>query len=141
LVLRDARHRTEHAACSSGRKVVFADNSPANWAFSLALEGVVPDLGAWKADRIADVVPLSFVGKGRIARRCLNKAGWKVCHIEPVSDRKRRRVEDSPFERVEAEFRRFLSPRNVFLIPKAISGAGELLEVIDAVADFERRLS
>ena len=38
----------------------------------------------------------------------------------------------------EAAFRRLLSTGNMFLIPKAISGAGELPELIEAVAAFER---
>ena len=138
LILRDSRRRGERAICANGREVVYADNTPANWCFSMALDGKVPDPLQWDGADIARHVPLSFLSRGEAAKRDLNKAGWKVCHIVPVSDRRRYKIEEADFSLVEAEFRRFLSPRNIFLIPKAISGAGELPEVIDAIAEFER---
>ncbi len=134
LVLR----RHERDACSNGREVIFADNTPANWAFGLALEGVVPDLSSWTSDTIENHVPLSLIARLPGVRRDLNKAGWKVCHIEPVSDRKRRKIGSAPMDIVEAAFRRFLSPRNVLLVPKLIAGAGELPEVVEAVRKFEQ---
>jgi hypothetical protein len=138
LVLRDGRRRGERAKCSTGREIVFADNSPANWVFALALAGEAPDISGWTSETLGTHLPLTFVTKGEAAKRDLNRAGWKVCHIEPVSDRKRYKIESAPIEPLEAEFRRFLSPRNIFLIPKAISGAGEIPEVVQAVADFDR---
>jgi hypothetical protein len=139
LILRDSRRRGERLVCASGRGIIFADNTPANWIFHLALEGVVPDITSWRSETLASHVPLTFLTKGANARRDLNKAGWKVCHIAAVSDRKRYKIESAPFETLEAEFMRFLSPRNIFLIPKTISGAGELLEVVSAIAEFERK--
>ena len=138
LVIRESRRRGERATCSNGREVVFSDNSPANWSFGLALAGEVPDIRSWTSSSLLDSVPLTFLTKGPAAKRDLNKSGWKICHIEPVSDRKRIRIEASPIDRLEAAFRRLLSPGNMFLIPKAISGAGELPELVEAVAVFER---
>lgn len=138
LILRDGGRRGEIVQHVGGRDLVFGDNSPANWSFALALKGEVPDLSTFSRENIGQRVPLSFVAQGEAAKRNLNKAGWKVCHIEPVSDRQRIRFEVSTMERVEAAFWRFLSPRNIFLIPKQISGAGELPEVVNAIADFER---
>ena len=138
LVIRRSGRRGERATCSNGREVVFSDNSPANWSFGLALAGQVPDIRSWTSSSLPACVPLTFLTKGPAGKRDLNKSGWKICHIEPVSDRKRIRIEDSPIDRLEAAFRRLLSPGNIFLIPKAISGAGELPELIQAVAAFER---
>jgi len=138
LLLRDSRRRGTRTKCSNGRDVIFGDNSPANWAFKMALADNVPDIASWNADNIANHVPLTFLTKGSAGKRDLNKAGWKVCHIRPVSDRKRLKTEQTPFDSVEAEFRRYISPRNIFLIPISISGAGELPEVIKAIADFEQ---
>lgn len=135
LVLRDGRQREKLVTCADGRKVVLADNTPANWAFAMALDGQVPDIASWNAAAIGEHVPLSFVS--RTARRNLNSAGWKVCHIDPVSDRKRYALEVADPDLLVAEFLRFLSPRNIFLVPKTISGAGELPEMIDAVRKFE----
>lgn len=138
LVLRDQARRGETLAHISGRLLIFGDNSPANWSFGLALRGIVPSIEDIVAVGVAEIVPLSFLAKGEAAKRNLNRAGWKVCHINPVSDRKRTKPENSELDRLAAGFVRFLSPRNIFLIPKQISGAGELPEVIEAVAAYER---
>ena len=138
LVIRGSGRRGERATCSNGREVVFSDNSPANWSFGLALAGQVPDIRSWTSSSLPDRVPLTFLTKGPAGKRDLNKSGWKICHIEPVSDRKRIRIEDSPIDRLEAAFRRLLSLGNMFLVPKAILGAGELPELIETVAAFER---
>lgn len=139
LVLRDSRRRGERLVCASGRAIIFADNTPANWVFHLALEGVIPDLALWSEETLPAHVPLTFLTKGTNARRDLNKAGWKVCHIDPVSDRKRYKIENVGLDVLQAEFMRFLSPRNIFLVPKSISGAGELPEVVNAIAEFDRQ--
>lgn len=138
LILRDTSRRGAVERHPTGRLVTYGDNSPANWAFGLALRGIVPNLAEIAERGVAETVPLSFLAKGEAAKRNLNRQGWKVCHIDPVSDRRRLRMEDSDIERLQSAFRRFLSPRNIFLIPKAIAGAGELPEVIAAIADFER---
>ena len=137
LLLRDGRRRGETVDCTSGRSVIFGDNSPANWVFALALAGETPDLSLWTGETIGAHVPLTFVTKGAAGKRDLNKFGWKVCHINPVSDRGRYDIATAPTHLLEGEFRRFLSPRNIFLIPKSISGAGELPEVVEAVRAFE----
>lgn len=139
LVLRDSKRRGESIATSTGRMIVFGDNSPANWSFGLALGDQVPDIRLWRREKIGDYVPLTFLTKGKHGNRDLNKAGWKICHIDRVSDRKRQKLENVPPAEIEARFRRFLSPRNMFLIPIALSGAGELREVIDAVAEYDRQ--
>lgn len=138
LVLRDSRRRGTQTKSVTGRDILFADNTPANWMFGLALLGQVPDLAAWTGETMPACIPLTFLTKGAAAKRDLNKQGWKVCHIDPVSDRKRYAVEEVDIAALEGEFMRFLSPRNVFLIPKAISGAGELPEVIAAIAAADR---
>lgn len=141
LVLREGRRRSEMVAHYSGRQLIFGDNTPANWAFELALRDQVPDLSVLTIDNFGQRVPLSFVAQGESGKRNLNKAGWKVCHIEPVSDRVRVPFEAAPMERVEAAFRRFIHPRNIFLIPKEIAGAGEVPEVISAIVRFEKTSS
>lgn len=137
LVLRDQGRRGQTVLHERGRPLLFGDNSPANWAFGLALRGEVPTIEALRARPLGEIVPLSFLSRGEAAKRNLNKAGWKVCHIDPVSDRRRVKFETSELVRVESAFRRFLSPRNIFLIPKEISGAGELPEVVRAIAAFD----
>jgi hypothetical protein len=138
LILRDSRRRGTSTTNREGRPILFGDNTPANWMFGLALAGEVPDLKDWSPESMASCIPLTFTTKGTVAKRDLNKKGWKVCHIDPVSDRKRYAVEEADPSVLEAEFLRFLSPRNVFLIPKEISGAGELPQVVQAIIAVDR---
>lgn len=138
LIYRSSGKRDRRAICQNGREVVFSDNSPANWSLSLSLEDEIPDIRSWNVEKIENYVPLTFLSKIPNARRDLNKFGWKVCHIDSVSDRKRISVENSPTDRIEDAFRRLISPRNMFLVPKEISGAGELPQVIDAIRAYNR---
>ncbi|MEX2642321.1 MAG: hypothetical protein WD270_02630 [Acetobacterales bacterium] len=137
LLFRDIRRRGDLTVATCGRRLLFTDNSPASWAFHQALLGHIPDLSAWDSDNLTKYVPISFVGGGSISKRHINKAGWKVCHIESVSDRKRVKVEEAEYDWLLQRFRRFMSPRNMFLVPKVISGVGEIPAVLDAVARFE----
>lgn len=138
LVLRDGGRRGTTIICSNGRSVIFSDNSPASWAFHRALAGSVPEIADWRAHNIRDFVPVNFIGR-RAPRDDLNRIGWKICHIEPVSDRRRYDLRKAPIEIVTAKFLRFMSPRNMFLIPKVIAGAGEIPQVVKAIAAFNVR--
>ena len=118
--------------------VIFGDNTPANWALGLALAEGIPKIDKWTPETTGQHVPLSFVNRSGF-KRDLNVAGWKVCHIESVSDRVRYKVEETREVDLRPKFIRFMSPRNMFLVPKVISGAGELPEMIQAIIEFERR--
>lgn len=134
-----AGFRGNTTTCQSGRSVMFGDNSPANWSFALALEGVVPDLSQWASATMGSYVPISFVTKGDAAKRDLNRLGWKICHVDPVSDRRRYKIESAPEADIRSSFLRFMSPRNMFLIPKVLSGAGEIPVVVEIVASYDRQ--
>ena len=134
LILRRGTLRKSRLTHKTGREIIFADNGPAHWAFNLAVKNHVPVLNP----DIIDSIPRTFIGKYSTDPRSINKTGWKLCHIAPVSDRKRYKIETAPITWVEDHFVRFLSPRNMFVVPKKISGAGELGAVIDAIREFER---
>jgi hypothetical protein len=122
----------------SGRKIFYADNTPAWWSFGLALEESAPDISQWTADDVCANVPLGMMMRGGRLRRDVNNEEWKVCHIEGVSDRSRRTpVETLDDATLRARFRRFISPRNMFLVPKSHAGLGELPEVIAAVREHD----
>lgn len=140
LVLRKTSLRGR-SGDAGGHRVLFADNSPANWAFGMALAGEVPEVALWSQEELESKIPLSMIGKWPDGPANLNRQGWKVCHIEPVSLGSRLNLEKASREDVERRFRLFLSPRNMFLIPKEISGAGELAEVIRAVAEHREGVS
>ena len=63
-----------------------------------------------------------------------NMLGWKVCHRRKLAlgrgSVKQRNIVD-----LQSHFRDFVAPSNMFLVPKALGGLGELPHFIEAVAD------
>lgn len=133
LLFRRGYQRKIEIKHSTGRRIVFADNGPAHWAFNQALRGAVPSLN----EGFFKTIPLAFTGSSSNDKHTINKDGWKLCHIDAVSDRRRYPIDKAPIDWIEKHFIRFLSPRNMFVIPKTISGAGELPTVISAIREFE----
>ena len=126
----------------SGRILTCADNTPAHWAMALAIAGQTPTLDDVARLFETGTMPLAFAIKksekdrlryargGLSAKLRLNKDGWKVCHIEAAGLRWAGHPTGAPIEMIHAHFRRFLSPRNMFLIPLSIGGLGETPQMI-----------
>jgi hypothetical protein len=134
---------------SSGREIVLADNSPAQWAFSCAFRSHKWSVEELKSELRNDRVPFTFATKrsekASVKYRAtlsscgidLNKRGWKLCHVDPVGLKARTRIEDLPIDELKRHFRLLLRPSNHFLVPKCWSGLGELPEVIGEVRKYE----
>lgn len=108
----------------------------------MALQGWKPSLSDIRGLMARDEIPvaMAFSRAERQAARysCnrnavnLNTLGWKVCHIEPVGIKSAGGITELPIEAVLEHFRRYLSPGNMFLVPKVWSGLGEMPEMIRA---------
>lgn len=126
---------------ASGRPIVPTDNSPAQWACSLALRGIVPTIEEVRAAFVSDTLPVAFAHKSHekdrrryhctLGKHGINKAGWKLCHIQPVGLRGRGAITDFPIDDLKIAFYRLLSPSNYFLLPLAWGGLGEVSEFVD----------
>lgn len=132
----------------TGRKLVFADNSPAQWAFSRAYSGVKYSLSDIKSQFIFDLIPFALATsrdhKGKMDYKCtlspkdsVNEYGWKLCHYRAVGLNKKDKAADLPIELLQQHFCSFLMPSNHFLVPKLWGGFGELPEVIEEVRKVE----
>jgi hypothetical protein len=64
-----------------------------------------------------------------------NKLGWKVCHRRKLALRGKGSVKHRDIGYLQAHFRDFLSPSNMFLVPLALGGLGEIQHFIEAVTD------
>jgi hypothetical protein len=133
---------------SSGRSIVIADNSPAQWAFMRAFKGFTYSLDQIRSQLESDKIPFAFATKrseksqmkykGTLsADDNLNKRGWKLCHIDGVGLRSAIRVEKLPLEQLANHFRLLLKPSNQFLVPLSWAGLGELDEVIGEIHKYE----
>lgn len=129
----------------SGRDLIIADNSPAQWAFNKAFGGTVFTVGEIAAFLKQDQVPFTYIAKAseksRIRYGCtlkaednINARGWKLCHIQEIGLRTKTPVERVRIADLIEHFIRFMDPSNHFLVPLAWSGLGEVPEVIESLA-------
>ena len=142
------RKLTEGRGCEivhkEGRRIIPADNSPANWSFYMAYQECYFDINDIKKFIDMDEIPIAFAFKPDEIQRAvkthtgcgdidINKKGWKVCHIQPIGLKTRMKINEIPLSVIEEHFRNFLSPSNMFLVPKKLSGFGELPHLIEVM--------
>lgn len=131
-----------------GRKLVFADNSPAQWAFSRAFAECAYSLGDIGRLFEHDEIPFAFAAKnaekGQMGFKCtlsttdnVNKHGWKLCHIQEVGLNTRTPIADLPIETLKRHSCYLLMPANHFLIPLVWAGLGEAPEFIEEIRKVE----
>ena len=131
---------------TTGREIVLADNSPAQWAFMRAYAGHSYSLSDISEMLARDVIPFAYATKSaekaQMKFRCtlagvdnVNKCGWKLCHVDDIGLSTRTPVGDVPLELLVRHFKLFMKPSNHFVVPLAWSGLGEVREVIEAIRD------
>lgn len=129
---------------SSGRMLVIADNSPAQWAFSRAYASE-----KYSPEDIArlfqeDTIPFTYAAKSSDRKHmtykctlalkdCVNINQWKLCHIEEIGLRRRMSPSELDITLLTDHFRKFISPSNHFLIPLVWAGLGEVPEIIEQI--------
>jgi hypothetical protein len=138
--------RGEVVLHESGRELVLTDNSPASWSYMLAFAEARPTLddvqGYFERDEIpvAMVTDQEMVSRSRYRRSRVTVANpnilrWKVCHRRKVALRGRGTVKHRDITYLQSHFREFLAPSNMFLVPLALGGLGELPHFIEAIGD------
>ena len=133
----------------SGREIVWADNSPAQWAFDCALKGMKPTLENLRSQLDHHQIPFVFAAsREKLARMKYQgvlaacgggtaRIGWKLCHVNDVSTGTRVSPEAESFDRLCEHFKRLMKPSNHFLVPKRWWGFGEIPEVVRAILEFD----
>lgn len=123
------------------RQMVFVDNSPPQWIFARAWQGWAPSR-ADLADAVATEMPVAQVLKteekaqASMTRRLAqgpstSKLGLRLHHIDAVALGKL--PQECTLEQIQAAAVRLLTPRNMFVLPGAIGGLGEILTFIDVM--------
>jgi arsenate reductase-like glutaredoxin family protein len=119
----------------SGREIAFCDNTTACWVAEKVFEKEKPSLTDIKRMLQKDEIPFKFAAaKGEqdkakykcISKNRLNKAGWKLCHIEGVGLNDQKDIIDMDLEIIKRKFILLLDPNNFFILPKEIGGLGEV---------------
>lgn len=139
FIRKDSARRGPAPTHPTGRTLVPCDNSPAVWAFSLALEGECPTLAEVAALAANGGIPAEFPKLGRFG--AFYTAGWKLAHVDGVGLRTRVPLEELPLDTLQEHMRLLLSPSNHFAVPKVWAGLGEIPEVIEVIraADAQAR--
>jgi hypothetical protein len=133
-----------------GRIIIPTDNSPAQWVFTEVYNKMDIDLKAIREILENDKLPISFAPSKdeseRSKYKCtlgtkidLNKRGWKLCHINPVGLKTRTPLQDLSIDILKDRFIRFLSPSNMFLVPKKWSGLGEFPEMVKLLGGVDAK--
>lgn len=126
---------------TGARKIVLVDNSPPQWLFARAWQGWVPDVKGL-VEAVATEMPvaqaLSVEEKRRasMTRRLsqgpsTSKVGLRLHHIDAVALGKH--PLDRSLDEVQAAAMRLLKPRNMFVLPRAVGGLGEIPEFIEVM--------
>ena len=141
LIIRRPKDKRGHLYThETGRKIIISDNTPATWVMYNVLHEpplplrIIRELLEKKEIPVA----LAFTAlekEGAIHTRIQGKfalSDWKVCHIEKIGlNQSGVAIEHIDINLLEEHFEKFLSPKNMFLVPKSISGLGEVQEFID----------
>lgn len=144
LVVRRSKDKRGHVYThSTGRKIIVSDNTAATWVMYNVLNGKTLTL-----DNIKDILkrkelPIAFAFKkeeidGATYTKTQGKYAlpyWNVCHIDPVGLKTRGEIKDMDIESLKNHFKKFLSPGNMFIVPKSIAGLGEVQDFIDIQQD------
>lgn len=127
------------------------DNSPAHWAYILALTGKQPDLDEIRSELAKDHIPVAMIMKKeekvqaqlkctRGAGFSLNELGWKLAHIEGVGLNDRAPITEQSIEVLKRHFQRLMSPSNMFLMPLKLEGLAEISAVIEEIQAFNNKI-
>lgn len=150
LVRKFRQNRGALVESGFGRKLVPTDNSPAQWVFAIAFDGICPsvqEVAEWLADgRIP--VAVAFSGGERegatyrgLLGRCpgTGSAGWKLAHLERVGLGGRGAIESFSRSAIEHHFRLLMSPDNMFVVPAAWAGLAEVDEFLEGFLEEQQR--
>jgi hypothetical protein len=149
FIRKASQGRGKYIKHDSGRFLIPVDNSSAHWAFYMALNNEKPSLEDIRNFISIDQIPVAMILKKEeklVARKkCtlsksqnLNELGWKVAHIEGVGLNESSPINYIHIETLKIHFRKLMSPENMFLIPLALEGLGEIPAVIDEIKKFNQ---
>lgn len=129
--------------------IVPTDNSPAQWAFTLACIGECPQIEClrnWFAvpsespERILIAFTLSNEERKQSTYKLtlqrefnVNRQGWKLGHIKEIGLKKQRDLGSMDIKNLKKHHLDFLRPANMFVVPKQWAGLAEIREVAAAM--------
>lgn len=143
LIRKHRKNRGHRLIHVTGRVFVPVDNSPANWFLSNALNKQDIELKDIVRSLDEGTLPVGMVVEkggtytGRLGKMLLpdlNALGWKICHIHPIGIG-RGDLTQMDMALLKEHMQKFLSIKNMFLIPKSHGGLGEVPEMTEVFSN------
>ena len=117
-----------------GREIIFSDNTVAIWVYCNVLQGNVFTISQIKELLSQKELPIVFMATKEVKANAKYKktlgsyalSGWKLCHIQPVGFNTNKNIEDLEISDIEDHFKKYVNPKNMFVLPKEIGYLGEI---------------
>jgi hypothetical protein len=134
---------------SNGRIIIPTDNSPAQWAYSLACQKKCPSISKvreWHniSSTESNPIPVAMIlsraeqqslGYGvKLPREFnVNHYGWKLGHIKKIGLQRQGDIDGMNLDHIKEHHWALLNPNNMFLIPMQWAGLAEVDEVASSI--------
>jgi len=146
LVRKTNDNRGSRIGGEGGRALIPTDNSPAQWAFAVALSDECPSLGQITELLDCGKLPIAMILKPvernradykGVLRNCPNTqaSGWRLAHIENVKLGHRGNIAACPSSKIKEHFIKFMSLKNMFVVPAELAGLAEVQAFKDGYID------
>ena len=134
IIRKETNRRGQAFVHPCGREIIVSDNTVAIWVYNNVLKGIVLTLSKIKELLSKKELPMVFMATKEIkANAKYSKPlgsyalpGWKVCHIQPVGFNTNTNIENLEISDIEDHFRKYVNPKNMFVLPKEIGDLGEI---------------
>lgn len=134
IIRKETNKRGQSFVHPCGREIIISDNTVAIWVYSNVLKGKSYTLAQIKELLSRNELPMVYMSTKEIqANAKYNKplgsyalSDWKLCHIQPVGFNTNTSAEDLEISDIEDHFRKYVTPSNMFVLPKSIGSLGEI---------------
>ena len=117
-----------------GREIIVSDNTVAIWVYGNVLKGKVFTLSQIKELLMNNELPIVFIATKAIKEKAKytkplghnSLPNWKLCHIDPIGFNTNTSINDLNIFDIKEHFRKYISPNNMFVLPKEIGYLGEV---------------
>lgn len=139
IVRKETDKRGQAFIHRTGREIIIADNTVALWIYGHVLKGEVFTLNQIRDLLRRNELPVVFMATKEIKEKAkysksLGKktlSHWKLCHIESVGFNTNTPIVDIEIADIKEHFRKYVSPKNMFVLPKEIGDLGEIAAFIE----------
>lgn len=134
IVRKDTSKKGQAFRHPSGREIIISDSTFAIWIFGRVLSRDIYSLPKLRDMLSQNKIPMVFMQTEQVREKgeytkplgSFSLPEWKLCHIEPIGFNTNKSLEEIDINDIKEHFRKYASPRNMFVLPKEIGDLGEI---------------